>query len=76
MKLESVKKHEHSISHKDAASTHHAQVRPECTPLELAVQSMEKKELKHMRVLFNTVFNLVARERPFHDFTSLLSLQS
>ena len=75
LKLESVKKHEQSKSHKDAAAAHRAQVRPDHAPMELALQSMERKELEQMKKLFTTTFYLVYAERPFRGFPSLLSLQ-
>ena len=46
MELESVKKHEQSMSHKDAAGAHHAHVSPGSAPMELVVQSMEQEKMK------------------------------
>lgn len=73
MKLENVKKHEQSQSHKDAAGAFYAQVGP--SPMEVALQSMEREELVQMKMLFNTAFYLVSAERPFRDFPALLDLQ-
>ena len=73
MKLESVKKHEQSQSHKDAAGAFYGQVGP--SQMEVALQSMEREELVQMKLLFNTVFYLVSAERPFRDFPALLDLQ-
>ena len=62
MKLESIKKHEQSKFHKDAAGAHHAQLRPDNAPMERALHSMEREELEQMKRLFTTAFYLV-RER-------------
>ena len=75
MKLESIKKHEQSQTHRDAAGAQRAQVRPDRAPMEVALQSMEREELAQMKRLFNTAFYLVSAERPFRDFPELLRLQ-
>ena len=72
MKLESIKKHEQSKSHKDAAGAHRARIRPDDAPIERALHSMERKELEQMKKLFATAFFFA--ERPFRDFPFLLSL--
>ena len=59
MKLESVKKHEELKQHKDAEAAQHASARPHHAPMELAIQTMERSEVKQMKRLFNTAFYLV-----------------
>ena len=73
MKLESVKKHEQSQSHKDAVGTFYVQVGQ--SPMEVALQNIEREELMQMKMLFNTAFYLVSAERPFRAFLALLDLQ-
>ena len=75
MKLESIKKHEQSISHVSSARAHNAQTRPGRAPIELAIHNMERQEFEQMKKLFNTAFYLVSAGRPFRDFPSLLHLQ-
>jgi len=48
MKLESVKKHEQSMFHKDTAGAHRAHVSPGSALMELAAQSMEWEEMKKL----------------------------
>ena len=43
MKLESIKKHEQSISHKDAAGAHHEKVRPDNALMQCALQAWNAK---------------------------------
>ena len=75
MKVESIKKHEHSQQHKDAEASHHVQKHPDRVPMEVALQHMAHEELDQMKKLFNTAFYLVQAERPFSDFPGLLHLQ-
>ena len=75
MKLESVKRHEASQQHADAKAAQLAHTRPEQAPLEAALLTMEQAEFEQMRCLFNTAYYLVQAERPFRDFSGLLTLQ-
>ena len=49
MKLESVKKHEKSQSHNDAAGAFYEQVEPSL--IEVPLQSMEREEFVQMKML-------------------------
>ena len=75
MKVESVRKHELSQQHKAAEAAHRAHKHPERSPMEVAVQQMEREELEQVRRLFNIAFSLVEAEHPFSDFPGLLQLQ-
>ena len=54
MKLESIKKHEQSISHMNSARAHNAQARQGLAPIELAIRNMERQEFEQRKKLFNS----------------------
>ena len=76
MKLESVKKHEQLRQHKNSEAPQCVSAKPDCAPMQLAIQAMERNEAEQMKCLFNTVFYLVQAEHPFRDFPALLQTQA
>lgn len=73
-KLETFKKHDKSLQHRNCVAACNTALFPETTPLAVCVKKMDSNMFENLKKLFNIAYYIAKNNKPFTDFPGLIEL--